>query len=219
LLISQVRGGDLEANAPLGSGVLRLETTSDVSSRAEVELTDNFGQVGNFIENGSLSFDYYQQSGGSPTITPTIKLEIVDFTDFSDATFIFEPNYNGGVGAFDTWHHVSINGDTSNFWHTGLYGDDGELFDMTLSEWLTSFGSTFSDAYIFSISLGLGSGTPNQIGYVDNVNYSNGAITMSADFEALQVAAVPIPAALPLYGTGILFLGLATWKRRRKQNH
>ena len=59
------------------------------------------------------------------------------------------------------------------------------------------------------------------MGYVDNVNFTsrdlNGdTILFAADFETLDVAPVPLPAALPLYGTGLAILGLMGWRKRRR---
>lgn len=225
-------GGNLENNAPLGTGVVKMQTTGDNSSRAEVRIVDNFGTVGSFIQNGTLSYDYYHESGApNPNIAPAIKFEILDYTSNNGAgyaTFIYEPTYNGTL-SFDDWNHIDITGTSGNFWHMTLYGENGLIFNNTFDEWNTAFNSslgggfldTFLDANIFSISLGLGSGTPGQTGYIDNVNFSSldanqNAITLMADFETLDVAAVPLPATLPLYGTGLAALGLMGWRKRRR---
>lgn len=210
------QGGDLENNAPAGKGVVKLQTTSDGSSRSEVVLNGNLGTVGDFISGGSVSYDYYHESGAPNTnIMPSLKFTVLDTTDNNGdgfATFIFEEVYNGGVGAFNTWHNISLDGDTGNFWNTTLYGANGAVYNNTFADWLTVYGNTFLDGIITSIAFGLGSGTPLQTGYIDNVQFTNGQISIAADFE---VAAVPLPAALPLYGTGLVLMGLLGWRKRR----
>ncbi len=228
------QGGNLENNAP-STGAVRLSTTADNSSRAEVRIADNFGTVGDFITHGSLSYDYYHESGApNPNIAPAIKFEITDFSSPNldlFATFIFEPIYNsGGPLTFDDWNSVFITGNSGNFWHTTIYNQNGLIFDNTLSDWNAAFNlvfggahtDTFLNANIFSISLGLGSGTPDQTGYIDNVNFmsrdaAGNPIVLAASFESLEVAAVPLPAALPLYGTGLALLGFFGWRKRRNK--
>ena len=216
-------GGNLETNAPAGTGVLELSTDATGTppnglgtSKAEVKIQGNFGTIGDFVNSGSMGYDYYQTSGGpSSTIAPALKFEVLDVTNTSGdgyATFIYEPYYNGGVGAYDTWHNVGITGDSGNFWHTTLYNVSGIDFDETILDWATLLGS-MQDAVITSIIFGIGSGTPNELGYVDNFYFYNGNTSFTADFE---VSAVPLPAALPLYGAGLAAMGLIGWARKRK---
>ncbi len=209
-------GGNLETNAPAGTGVLELSTNAGGSSKAEVKIQGNFGTIGDFVNSGSMGYDYYQTSGGpSSTIAPALKFEVLDSTNTSGdgyATFIYEPYYNGGVGAYDTWHNVGITGNSGNFWHTELYNVSGIDFDETILDWATLLGS-MQDAVITSIIFGIGSGTPNELGYVDNFYFYNGNTSFTADFE---VSAVPLPAALPLYGAGLAAMGLIGWARKRK---
>ena len=44
------------------------------------------------------------------------------------------------------------------------------------------------------------------------------AVNVNRDFDiaVFQVAAVPIPAALPLFATGLAAMGLLGWRRKRK---
>ncbi|WP_169569381.1 hypothetical protein [Sneathiella limimaris] len=211
------QGGDLENNAPAGKGALALSTGGSGDDRGEVRYTGNFGTIGDFLQSGSMSYNYYHNSGAPLTsIVPAIKFEVWDFTDNNSdpyATFVYEPVYNaGGVGAFDSWHEVNIDGNTGDFWHTTLYDMNGALYDNSIADWAAAY-SSFSDAIITSIILGVGSGTPNQSGYVDDVYFRNGDIELAADFE---VSAVPLPAALPLYGAGMAILGFLGWRKKRK---
>ena len=221
-------GGTLQ-NVPAGTGALRLETTGSSSSRAEARIQSNLGSVGSFVNDGSLSYSYYHSSGGpSTTVAPALKLGVINFAATGTSTFIYEPIYNTGPIAFDQWNTATIDPDTALFWHFSSSGGmttngNGGILLNTFAGWNSFFGGNFLNSIMFSISLGLGSGTPNELGYVDNLNFSslgpgNTAIEIAADFESLEVAAVPLPAALPLYGTGIALLGLMGWRKRRNRS-
>lgn len=209
-------------NVPAGTGALRLETTASSSSRAEARIVSNLGTVGGFIDTGVLTYSYYQSSGGpSNTVVPALKLGVLNFSTVGTSTFIYEPIYNTGPIAFDQWNTDALDRATAKFWHfstaTGgmTTNTNGGILLQTMAEWNSFFGGNFLLSNIFSISLGLGSGTPSELGYVDDLIYRNSGIQLDADFESLEVAAVPLPAALPLYGTGLAVLGLLGWRKRR----
>lgn len=214
-------GGNLENNAPAGSGALKLDTTGGVA-KSEIK----FGApgpitMGDFFNNpgGTLSYDYYQV-GGAPNsnIAPAFKFEVLDLTDTSGdgyATFIFEPFYlTNSAPTKNAWTNQVLSLTQGFFWNTGIYGENGFVYDNTVTDWLALFGNTFLDAFILSMSFGIGSGTPDQIGYIDNVQINNGNFNQTYDFE---VAAVPVPAALPLYASGLALMGFAGWRRRQKK--
>ncbi|PCI05301.1 MAG: hypothetical protein COB78_01435 [Hyphomicrobiales bacterium] len=67
---------------------------------------------------------------------------------------------------------------------------------------------------VFGISVGVGTYNFGQETYFDNVKFSNDPINLAYDFE---LAAVPIPAALPLFGTGLAIMGFIGWHRKRRQ--
>ena len=68
-------------------------------------------------------------------------------------------------------------------------------------------------SYLLSVSIGLGTFNPNNIGYVDNVEISGTLADATYDFEA--VTPVPVPAALPLLLAGLGGLGLAARRKRK----
>jgi hypothetical protein len=44
----------------------------------------------------------------------------------------------------------------------------------------------------------------------------SGSKAENAYFDNVQLSAVPIPAALPLFGTGLGIMGFVGWRRRRR---
>ena len=183
------QGGDLETNAPVGKGVLKMQTTATSDSRSEVVNLGFHGTVGSFISDGALSYNYYQQSGGpSSSISPAFKFEVLDFTPLTGSgysTFVFEPFYNGGIGAFDIWHSVTLDLSTALFWNTGIYDFDDRGIRMTLAAWDLFFSGSLADALMTSVSFGIGSGTPGQTSYIDGLEFRNSIFSsLSADFDA-----------------------------------
>ncbi len=221
-------GGDLENNAPAGTGVLKLDTTGGVD-KSEVVLQGPFGTVSDFIgSTGTISFDYYQQSGAPlSTIAPAFKFSVfdADFAGDGFATFIYEPYYQVFTSppkaantdpVKDVWTHVEIDLDTGFFWHTGIYGDPAASdYDNTINDWISQFGVEFENAFIWELFFGIGSGTPDQVGYIDNIQFSEGQFSQVYDFE---LETVPLPAALPLYATSLAIFGAVGWRRRRNKN-
>lgn len=221
------QGGNLENNAPLGSGAAKLTTgPTDTNDRAQVGIKGNLGSVSDFINGGSLSYDYYKSSSDvNAAAAPAIKLEILDNstpdpTDYG--TFVFEPYWNidhpsSTDPATDTWTNIDITGTSGTFWHTAYYGDvnqaGGGHLGNTLEDWAAYFGVDFLDAAIVGIAVGVGTYNLGQTGYFDDVTYVNGNVSLAYDFE---VSVVPLPAAFPLYGAGLTVLGFMAWRKKRK---
>ena len=225
------QGGNLEGNAPLPTGAAKLTTGPSNADKAEVAVTGNFGTVGQFLQSGSLAYDYFKQALGdlNPSAAAAIKFSVLDTnitsTSSTDGftTFVYEPTWNiGPVGSSvvvptDDWANAVVTGNSGVLWHTGIYGagnqggfgGDGN----TLADWVAFFSDDLLDASIIAISVGIGTFNQGQTAYFDNVLFSNGDINLAYDFE---VAPIPLPAALPLYGTGLAIVGFLGWRRRRK---
>ncbi len=230
------KGGNLENNAPLPTGAVKLTTgpnnPADLGDKGEISIGGNFGTIGDFINGGTLSYDYYKSSSDvNAAAAASIKLTVLDSNvttpDATPAnpvdgytTFVFEPYWNINTGVStnpptDTWTNIDITGSSGIFWHTGLY-NDGNMFGapgMSFADWLAHFGADLLDADIIGITLGVGSYNLGQTAYFDDVKYTNGQIDLAYDFE---VSVVPLPATLPLYGAGLAVLGFIGWRKNRK---
>jgi len=192
---------------PLGNGAAKLTTTvGHLPDKAEVAITNDFGTIGNFVNGGSAHYDYYKGlvPGGNAAAAAAIKLEVL--YGGNSAWFVYEPTYNGGDPVTNTWLSADISGTSGNFWFTGE-----NWATRTLSDWVGLF-SDMASLDIVALSVGVGSWNAGQDAYFDNVLFSNGQKDFAYDFE---VSAVPLPAAFPLYGAGIVLLGFIGWRRKR----
>ena len=184
---------------PLGNGAAKLTTTvGNLPDKAEVGITQDFGTIGNFVSGGSAHYDFYKGlvPGGNIAAAAALKFEVL--YGGSSAWFVYEPVYNGGNPATDTWLSADITGTSGNFWFTGE-----NWATKTLSDWVTDF-SDIGSLDIVALSVGVGSWNAGQDAYFDNVQFSNEQQSFAYDFE---VSVVPLPAAFPLYGAGIVLLG------------
>lgn len=225
------QGGNLEGNAPLPTGAAKLTTGPSNADKAEVAVRGKFGTVEQFLNGGSLAYDYFKSAVGdlNASAAASIKLTVLDTnitsTSSTDGftTFVYEPTWNIGpagssvVVPTDDWANAVVTGTSGVLWHTGIYGAGNQAGfggdGNTLADWVAFFSDDLLDASIIAISLGVGTYNQGQTAYFDNVLFSSGGIDLAYDFE---VAPIPLPAALPLYGTSLAIAGFIGWWRRRK---
>lgn len=220
-------GGNLENNAPLPGGALKLTTSASNASRAEVNLQGDFGRVGDLFDAGlSLTYSWFNEVGSGTTAAPALKLAIFDGSFAGDGfgQLIYEP-YAQGNGANtivipeNQWITETIAFDSGLFWDTGLFGTANQAGGppyQTLQDYLTDADidqAGFANAHLVAISIGLGSVNPSVSSFADDVRI--GGTLLDADYD-FEVAAVPLPAALPLFGTGLFLMGIAGWRRRQR---
>jgi hypothetical protein len=223
-------GGNLENNAPLPTGAVRFETSNDNADRAEIAVGGNYGLVSDIFTN-DLNFGYsvFKEETGEAFAAPSMKLAFFngDVTTTGDdrgfTQLIFEPNWNqpgnaGSSTAVPTGDWVDYSFDLNNgvLGSTRGFGSSnapGGPPLLTLQGWLDEFNDDFPSATLLSVSIGLGTFNPNNIGYVDNVEISGTLADATYDFEA--VTPVPVPAALPLLLAGLGGLGLAARRKRK----
>ena len=221
-------GGNLENNAPLQTGAVKLQTGPAVSSRAEIQLrpVGGFGTVNDLFDtNLSFSYSMYKGSTGNAEPAPSFKMQFYNSSPVLDPDgymeLIFEPYWNqpGSEGSSSAvpagdWTDYTVSLTSGLLWSTGGFGVSNSAGGpplRSLEDWLSTLNADFGDANLVGISLGLGTYTPSQIGYVDNVGINAGNYLKTFDFEA--AVEVPAPASLPLLLIGLL--GMAAKRFRR----
>lgn len=153
------------------------------------------------LQSTSVASVYHGMTGPG---TLTISVE-EDFSASTSAGTLFD--VTGTAGAIAVGDSVSV----SHFIDTGAgftqIGNPLEFFSQAstmVTSGLASFGSSpFSLKTVIEI-------VHSSIAQVSNVH-----TTLTADLTAVTPA--PLPAALPLFGAGLVGLGLLGWRKRRRE--
>jgi hypothetical protein len=222
--------GVAPAGGPLPSGAAKLTTDGTNASKTEVSVADTYGKAASLAGGISLHYSYFKDTvNGNAAVTPSIKLTFLNSTYGSTpgndgyVTLIYEPYWNplGSLVPFQTWTPVDIDYTTGLFWTTAGFGQPNGAGGpplKTLADWVTTFdassGNAFSAADLIQLSVGIGSYTPNQVGYFDDVRLSIARTTYDAsyDFEATSTQ-VPEPGSLTLVALGLI--GVAALRRKK----
>lgn len=217
-------GGNLEANAPAGTGVVKLTTDATNAAKAEIGISQNFGSVSDVINKDfQLSYTWYDTTGTS-VAAPSVKLEFLNTGYAGDGygQLVFEPYAQGANSTTyitptqGDWVTTTIDLNQGRAWNTGMFGVGSSLAgppNHTLDDWLSTFDAGFGGASLIGVSVGIGSYNPSEVGYFDNISLSINGTTTTWDFETMS--AVPLPASLPLLLAGMAGLGMMGRRRRR----
>jgi hypothetical protein len=183
--------------------------------------TSALGTLGNLT---SLSYDWYRASGGTAStwLHPVIRLSVVSSDLTKSGYLIFEREINRDVfgnpvvAPTDQWISDDVFVGDYRLWSSGntlpfnLNGTNGpaKYYDaLTLSDWMTGYGTY----YVTGISLGVGSGWGTFEGAVDNVSFAfTGGVSGSYNFEA-----VPEPSTYAAM-LGLAALGFVAFRRFRR---
>lgn len=178
-------GGNLETNAPLPAGAVRLTTTSDDNDKAEIGIVDDYGLVADIVDADlQVAYSYYKEASGNAFAAPTLKLTFFlnPCTSGDGDCFVqlvYEPTWNqpGQEGTSQLvptgdWVSPAIDQDTGLFWSTGGFGSVNSAGGpplRTLADWVSNLDPAFLDASLVGISVGVGTFNQDQIGYFDGV--------------------------------------------------
>lgn len=114
----------------------------------------------------------------------------------SYASYVFDKTYSSVDfmwGSVDEYNGLEFYYQGS--WVDALYGDDAQFGGV-------SKGVGFIVASVMAS------------GIFDEIRFTSG--TNAFEYANMTVSAVPLPAALPLYGAGLAVLGFIGWRKRRK---
>ena len=169
------------------------------------------------------------------TASPDAHASIVNYEFVPGTTFQFDaPGTVSGGFTYDTTTFAMTNIDVTVSGPTGFDG----TYTFTYAPWNNSSAVSFMYAansasdntfamLLFQLSGAL-NGAPGTVGisYAQGFNLpgncNSGGCSNYFDDKVsggLEVASTPLPAALPLFASGIGVLGLFGWCRKRKVNH
>ncbi|MCF8468213.1 MAG: VPLPA-CTERM sorting domain-containing protein [Sneathiella sp.] len=177
--------------APAQSAIVTWTTDLPGSDTGVPAATSTVGTV---YENVTGSIPNVYRSPWQNTANPDGTYTSVEADSY--ASYVFDTGYDAVSfmwGSVDDYNGLEFyyQGD----WVDALYGDDAQLN---------------------SVQKGLGFivATVMATGMFDEVRFSSG--TNAFEYANLTVSAVPLPAALPLYGAGLAVMGFVGWRKRRK---
>ena len=176
----------------------------------------------------TMSYDWYRNSASTTNGVQIPALRLLIDPSFGGGQLIFEPVYNGGVGASDTWNTASINTGSFFWWDQDQnrkcsFGPD---YSVTLADWADGHTSVsacggdrtmLNNALVVGLSTGVGSGWTGMFdGAVDNVSFrlngQNEATTYN--FEVAGQSVVPEPSSYAMMLAGLAGLGFVARRRR-----
>ena len=176
---------------PLGSGSLRLATTSNNPDKAGVIKVGDFGD----LSGVSGHYQWYRTSSTNGFQAPAFKLGI-DTTDTNpsglpyDKILVYEPYFQSGFDPATSdfvWKLESFDQNNGKWWlWDSTHGTDyGQSYAgvKTLSEWQSdsTFGVLLSNGNIVALLFEVGSWNANTDGYVDDFYLS--LLGYTTDFD------------------------------------
>jgi hypothetical protein len=190
-----------ECSTPCGIIAGNTVTISDVSAGV-IDVKASLPTSWSFITTGAgdLSFAFSSSLSG---LTLAIQSDTTNFAQWTTAG----PLASGMMDGLK--YPASFYGADANFSPSGGAGNN--IVDLHISA--TGLTAATFVADLLNPNMGSNPASPPALFAADVLNTNNGN-TGIIDFGAPH--AVPLPAALPLFATGIGGLGLLGWRRKRK---
>jgi hypothetical protein len=207
------------ATPPLGTGSANLTLPAGTGNQGS-ELRDT-GYYGTALSTiSALSYSTYATAWNGQQL-PYFMLYISSPTNGVDR-LTFEPTYSPSQGAvaLNTWQ--TWNAFTGGWYDDAGNGNPGVGNVVSFS----ALQAIYSNAIIVNanydstglggvrFNVGFASAANSFNGYVDNFTIGINGANTTYNFD--PAAATPLPAALPLFATGLGALGLLGWRRKKK---
>lgn len=222
---------DFQSSVDLNDGTIK----GIVDSQGPFQTAFSQGRLGeNVIFNGGAgtTVDFSFSFDGS------VDAEVIGLNPFTNSQIIVD----GYFAVFDSL----VGANSSNWFDLGILGDQALISDRTIFDWsktTVDVSEQIDEVLGGSVVLGNGTnsfdvfanltligGTSDTLGFVTLDFLATGTFGIETEpgvtytsesgvfLEAtgLNVSPVPVPAALPLFGSGLALIGLLGWRRKRQ---
>ena len=193
---------------PTADGSVKIFGTDDVNTTGT---SITFSQSGSNIRNAILEFDLSAIADGSTINSVSLDLVLTGFVSTIGANPAdVDILAYGGDGVIDLID-FNVSG-TSVF--SGTTPDNGSAGDVRSFSFTTL--TPIADALALNLlTLRLETNSFDTIRFASLENSNFSAASLNINFTPLSV--VPLPAALPLYGTGLALMGFIGWRRKQRK--
>jgi hypothetical protein len=228
------------ATPPAGTGSAQLATGNGTAHGDGDQDLRNTAYAGVALSTiTALSYSTYTTANNGQQF-PFLALDVNWSGDvnggYSDRIF-FEPPYqqpstgepgttDQGATALNTWQNWvakdSANASTGSWWSNAGGACSPGSNACTLADYIALHPLAViinTDTGLGGLEFRVGQAGAGDIfnGYVDNFTIGINGVNTTYDFEAAAAGAVPLPAALPLLGSGLGVMGLLGWRKKRKR--
>lgn len=194
---------------PTADGDIQTFGSDDVNT---IGPNIDFVQSGGLARNGVLEFDLSGIADGSIINSVSLDITLTRFVSSGPADIdIFAYNGDGIVDITDFSGGTQVN-DTGETTANG--GSPGDVRSFSFTDL-----SPITVALINNLlTIRIETDSFASVRFASLEHLTLNAAQLNIDFTAPAVSQVPLPAALPLFGTGLAAMGFIGWRRKRKAN-
>ncbi len=177
-----------------------------------VDTRISFTQSGGLIRNGILEFDLSGIADGSTINSASLDITLTRFvsnsrTATTAAIDVFAYNGDGVVNIAD----FNAAGTQVVNTTTPKGGSSGDVRSFTFTSVAPIVTALIGD--LLTLRIETDSFASIQFASLENTTLS--AALLKINFTGPTLSVVPLPAALPLFGSGLAFMGFIGWRRKR----